>query len=152
MKFPVKFSRFKGAAPAGSIALGSDAAPTTQLPAATMDNLLSCRFNNINGWPIHRVAVVYRPPSGALALTAQMWFWESNIGRWFAVGDAKALAANAVTFFDVIGLGDMPATDTSGNTNTMGSIAQVLVVTDPGAAPDGEHIIALAPDLTTAPF
>lgn len=149
MRFPAKFSRFKGGG--GTPALGSDTVPTGNV---NQDNILYSKFTSINGWPASRVAVVYKAPSGSLALNADMYFFEENIGMWFKItASPVALTPGRVTFFDVVALMDLPNT-LKGNDDpapSSGSIAQMLIVSDPGAAPNGEHIFAMGPDLTTTP-
>lgn len=150
MRFPKSFSRFKGTVPAGAIALGGDgAAPTA--PPGSYDNVMVSRFSNTNGWPCHRVAVVYKAPSGVLALSATMWFWEDNLQAWFQIGDPQNLTPGKVAFFDVVALLDVPHVAADMNSVTAGSIAQALVVADSGGAPNGEHKFAVGPDLTTSP-
>ena len=154
MFFPAVFKRYKGTPVVGATALGSDggASLTTPLSQLTVrDNLLPTKFVNVHGWPIHRVAVVYLAPSGSLALNADMYFWEESIGGWFRINQTSPLALppGIVTFFDTIALLDGSIAQANLQSGGAGSIAQMLVVTDPGAAPNGLHSFAMGPDLTT---
>ena len=148
MRFPVAFTRWVGTAPAGGVALGSDTLPTTA-PKATMDNLLASRFQNINGWPCHRIAVTYKGPTGAIALTARMYFWEDETQAWYQVGGQVTMQPSQVSFFDVIALLEMPNTEANLQNATPGSISQILIVDDVGGSPPGEYQFAIGPDLTT---
>jgi hypothetical protein len=149
MKFPASFTRYVGTVPAGKTALGADTLPTAR-PAATMDNLLASKFNNINGWPAHRVAVVYNGPAGAPNLTATMYFYEDATAAWYQIGAAGTLVSGQVTFFDVIAIMEMPNTSADLANATPGSIAQVLIVAAPGGSPpSGPYEFAMATDLTT---
>jgi len=58
MRFPANFARYVGTPPTGGVALGDDVLPAGRAPVS-QDNALFCRFNNVNGWPVHRVAVAY---------------------------------------------------------------------------------------------
>ena len=146
MRFPRMFKRYDTVIPPGGHALGSDTTPTTTPPTASVtDNLMVSRFSNINGWPCHRVAVVYRGPPGAPPLPAELYMWEEQTQHWYQIGAPVSLVPGAVAFFDVVGVLD-------GNdalTPTAGSIAVFLRVTDPGGTPAGEYVFAVAPDLTT---
>ena len=145
MRFTSKFSRFKGAPGPG---LGDDTVPTTAPTPGPNANLMCSRFSNVNGWPCHRIAVTYRGPESAIPLPATMWFWEELTQYWYQIGATVNLNPDAVTFFDVVGL--LEGSQASPDVNpTAGSIAALLIVDDPGGAPNGEHIFAMGPDLTT---
>jgi hypothetical protein len=149
MKFPATFTRYVGTVPAGKIALGADTLPTGR-PEATMDNLLASRFNNVNGWPAHRIAVVYNGPESAPALTATMYFYEDSTSAWYQIGAAGTLTSGEVTFFDVIAIMEMPNVSADLANATPGSIAQILIVEAPGGTPpNGAYQFAMATDLTT---
>lgn len=155
MRFHHKFSRFKGAVPAGEIALGVDVDPTTLgldagATARAQTNVFQARFANTNGWPSHRIAVGYKPPSGALALVATAYLYDVLSGYWFRVDVAGAsLVANAITYFDFVSVPELPATLQNLDQGVGNAADFYLLVTDPGAAPAGEHLFTLAPDLTT---
>jgi len=150
VRFPMKFSRWVAPVPPGQIALGADVVPVGQHPSSnTMGNLMVSRFANINGWPCHRVAVTYKGPIGAPALPATLWFWEELTQHWYQIGATVNLALDKVTFFDVVGLLDGPNSQGEILNPTAGSIAVLLLVTDPGGTPAGEYTLAMAPDLTT---
>lgn len=151
MRFFKKFSRFKGVVPPGEIALGADAAPTTELPnVAEMSNLLVSQVTSMNaGWPIHRIAVIYHGPALAVDIPATMMFYEELTGRWYGVGGTVDLKPDKVVFFDTVGLLDRAPVGPDAIEPKSGNLACVLLATNPGGAPNGEHIFALAPDLTT---
>jgi hypothetical protein len=155
MRFHHKFSRFKTVIPAGEIALGADVDPTTLAIDAAADargqtNVLHARFANSNGWPCHRIAVGYHPPSGALALVATAYLYDVLSGFWYitdAVG--TSLVANKITYFDFVSVPELPAVERYQDQGVGNQCDFYLLVTDPGAAPAGEHLFVLAPDLTT---
>jgi len=143
MQFPCSFTRYKGG---GGTALGSDTIPSIP-PLSSQDNILFSRITDTNGWPAQRIAVTYLPPSGSYSLTGALYFWEYHTG-WIQIGASTPIAAGVATFFDVVS--QLPAT-VAPNGNVLsggGSLALCLVVTDPGAAPSGAHVFAVAADLT----
>lgn len=124
MKFSHVFNRWKGAAQPTNvpILLGGDSVPTTpgqnRPNKSTMDNLVTSRFRDTNGWPCHRIAVLYKPPSGTTALDADMYMYEDTLDTWFRVNGVAGsgnILANAVTFFDCVGLLDLPVTSNNLN-------------------------------------
>jgi len=155
MRFPCSFKRYVTTVPAGGKVLGADAVPTTA-PTTSMDNVLFSRFANINGWPVHRVAILYTGPVGALNLPAQPYMWDDATQAWHAIGAAATLKPNVVTFVDVVALLDLPHASSAeggvleGPPNS-GSIAQALVISSGGADPGGTYTFAMGPDLTTFP-
>jgi hypothetical protein len=160
MRFHVGFQRYKGTVPTGKIALGADTLPSTAPNPKTMDNVLFCKFDNINGWPCHRVAVVCNQKSGtatSVALAGQMFIFETRTQAWHAVdASATAIPMNQVVFFDVVALLTRPPMLSSqvegldGAVET-GSIEAMLLITDPNTTEDGEYDFAIGADLTTAP-
>ncbi len=148
MKFPASFTRYVGTVPEGGVALGADTLPTGR-PLATMDNLLASRFQNINGWPCHRVAVTYVGPAGAPTLSASMYFYEDTTETWYLIGAPVTLTSGTVAFFDVIAILEMANTEASLANATPGSISQLLIVSASGTIVDGAYLFAMAPDLTT---
>jgi hypothetical protein len=69
MRFPTVFKRQKGSASSDPV-LGGDSAPTTTAPAATADNVLSCRIRDVNGWPVQRIAVCFSQVGFAYTVTS----------------------------------------------------------------------------------
>ncbi|GAC1475526.1 MAG: hypothetical protein PVSMB8_00040 [Vulcanimicrobiaceae bacterium] len=161
MRFPTMFRRWKGAGNPGLTVLGADVVPvdasSVQIPPneQKLDNVMSSRFVSINGWPTHRIALVYKyiGGGGAIALPTTMWFWEEQTRRWYQIGASQNVTVDRVFFFDVVALLDRSKAgpDASSLESLEGSISQLVLATDPGAAPDGEHQFAVAPDLTTTP-
>jgi hypothetical protein len=147
MKFPASFIRYVGTVPEGGTALGADTLPAAR-PNATMDNLLASRFQNINGWPCHRIAVVYTGPEGAPDLTASMYFYEDTTEAWYQIGASQSMTPGTVTFFDVVAILEMANTEQNLQNATPGSISQLLIVQASGSVA-GEYQFAMAPDLTT---
>jgi len=150
MKFPVVFKRYVGG-PEGEPVLGDDELPSGKAHI-TQDNALFCRFNNVNGWPVHRVAVTYayQGEGDAPTLTGTMYFYEDTTATWYQIGASGAsMVPGTVTFFDVIAILEMPNTTSNLANATPGSIAQVLIVNTVEDAPDGTYLFGMAPDLTT---
>jgi len=158
MKFSRTFDRWKGPGQPTSVPvlLGADTVPAAgggnRPNATTQKNLVTSRFVSINGWPCYRIAVLYLPPAGAIALNGDMHMYEDTLDAWFRVNGTPGVAnilANAVSFFDCVALLDLPHTGSDLGENLLGTLAQLLVVADPGAAPNGLHRFAMAADLTT---
>jgi hypothetical protein len=150
MRFPTIFKRILPAT-AGTKTLGTDTVPGAGVPPdSSADNLLVAKNNNINGWPVHRVAVTYFTDAGApIDLTAKMYFYEEASARWYLIGQGT-LKNGQVTFFDIISLADPPQTQKNLAAGNSGSISQILIV-DAGAAPNGNYVFTMGPDLTTFP-
>jgi hypothetical protein len=152
MKFPVKFERVEGTT------LGADVVPVGRETSAQLDNLLEVgRPQNVNGWPLHRIAVGYiAPTSSPPSLTADLYVWDDNAAAWFLV-DSKALvkpksaATGAITWFDCVGLLEPPVNRKSmdDGSPSYGGVAFLLIVDDPGGSPSGTYTFTMAPDLTT---
>lgn len=152
MRFPAMFKRFKPAS-GTEVALGSDVPPTLP-PSSQPDNLLACRFSNVNGWPVHRIAVIckYVGTGSPSPLTGDMYLFETQTQSWHRINkDTVDIVPGVVTFFDVVALLDMPNTLASLDAALAGSISSVLVVADPNNTANGEYDIAMGPDLTTFP-
>lgn len=158
MQFHKVFTRYVGTPPAGGKPIASDVLPVDgagnqRAPSEqTEDNCLYCGFRNLEGWPVHRVAVAYKAPAGAVeTVTATMYIWESQLGAWIQIGAAGVLTPGQVTFFDCVALLDTPATLAGLNQGspTRGSMAQLIII-GAGAAVTGAHTFALGADLSTA--
>lgn len=155
MRMPKSFSRYKTVVPAGGVVLGTDVVPNGAngadgtAPSPTTDNLLFMRFANNAGWPLHRVAVGYnyRGAGVAIALPASLYLWDALTQRWYLTTTAN-LTADKIVFFDSVALIDPMASQTDATRPSAGSLEALLIVTDPGAAPSGEHRFALGADLS----
>jgi len=153
MRFHHLFRRYKGAVPVGEIALGADADPTASLDPVSLvpgTNVLHARFMNNSGWPPHRIAVGYKGPPGAIALNVVAYIYDGLSNAWYSVGPSGAtLVPNAISFFDFVSVPELPTVAQNLDKAVGTSVDVYLRVTDPGAAPAGEHVFVLAPDLTT---
>lgn len=170
MQFSKIFYRWKGGAqpatgqPGGPIAadnnsaqtLGADTVPAVNTNAMpnlrAMSNLVTTRFTSVNGWPGYRIAVLYKAPSGTLALNADLYMYEKNLDMWFRLNQttgAGNLTPGVVAFFDCMSLMDFPHAQADLQGVGEGSFEGLLVVGDPGAAPAGLHSFAMAPELTS---
>ena len=144
MKFPCVFTRSLSG---GAGNLGTDTLPSAA-PTKILDNVLYSRFSNINGWPIHRIAVLFNGPTNITA--ARMFFFESTTGMWFKIGADAAMTSGSVTFFDTVAIAEPPPVGANALQGaTDGSIMQFLQVDKPGAAADGTYTFAMAGDLST---
>lgn len=145
MRFHTKFIRNKGAGAAEPL-LGSDTAPTTK-PRPNQDHVLSAHVKASWGHPVHRIAVAYKPPSGSLALNGDLYLYDGLTDSWFKLtgSGAGSIKAGEVSYFDMPAVSDRmlkPQDEESANHAAGFDVA--LVVTDPGAAPDGAHLFAMA--------
>lgn len=147
MKFPVSFTRRVGGS--GSVVvLGADAVPTAA--PTGQDFILAAPVSNTNGWPTHRIAVIYAGPASALELPADLYMWESTIGGWFKLNQAKRiLVPNQVNFFDVVGITPSSPIGSDLAGSNPGGLVLALVVATVAGTPDGTYSFAMAPDLTT---
>lgn len=155
MRFHRMFLRSKpsGAHPT----LGADAVPTGAPTEPLPDNMLSIAFRDINGWPVHRIAMAFKgsvAPGANLAATA--WVWDGLSETWYQLGPAAVvLEPNRIAFFDFLGVPEFPGVvatriDASGNLPSVGRAAEVVfIVTDPNGVADGDYTFVIAPDLTT---
>ena len=147
MRLQKSFTRRKnGAGPVP--VLGTDGAPGTPptgAPSSATDNALVASFDNMAGFPVQHIAVSYRGPAAAVALTAQLWVYDYLTDAWYETGEPGELTPNRVAFFDVPVLAQPPTTGL--DTTTSGSIAAMLVVQD-AVTPDGEYVFAMGPDLS----
>jgi hypothetical protein len=151
MNFHRVFYRYLGGGgPPGSIVLGTDTV-LTRAPTGNDDNIMFSNVKNIDGWPVHRVAVGYVAPTGTAALPATGYIWEAQLGAWLQVGPAGTLTPGQVTFFDTVALIDS-SVNQSGldqGSPSRGNLAFMLIVGATGA-PNGVHKFAIGADLSTA--
>lgn len=145
MRFPLVFSRFKAGGP-GDPVLGGDTIPTGMVSSKTHSNVLFSRFSNAHGRPAERIALLYKAPSGSLALNYSAYIFEDTIGAWFRVATGT-VTPDVVTFFNTVGLIEPPP----GNPEiaSPGSLQLLIIISDPGAAPNGEHKFAVGACLNT---
>ena len=148
MRFPCSFVRYVGATPSGGTSLGGDATPTGPL-TQQLDNVLYSRFSNINGWPIHRIALAYSGSSGVLSTKARIFLYEDSTAQWYQVGADVTIAPGFISYFDVCALLEIPNTQANLVQATSGSVQVFIQVDKPSGAPDGTYSVAVAPDLTT---
>ena len=149
MKFPRTFTRYVGTLPADGIAIGSDTTPTGPLTSQP-DNVLFSRFSNINGWPVHRIAVVYSGPAGAPSVVARGLMYEDSTGAWYQIGADVTMQPGRVSFFDIVALLEMPNVQANLDQATSGSVSFFLQVDAPvGGSSNGAYMFAMGPDLTT---
>lgn len=164
MRMHKKFSRWKGAAPAGGVALGADVVPGAPNYGATAptivspvdaDNVFSHRFLDANGWPAHRIAVAmnYKGVGTPVALPGTIYVYDGLTNRWYQLGPTTSLTDGKIVFFDTLGVtqrskaGDVASLS---DMNTSGeSVLLIVTDTNPAAAPNGEYEFAFAADLTT---
>lgn len=137
MRFHETFTRNKGGS---GTALGSDAAPSIS-PKESQDNVYSGKLYSATG-PSYRLVIGYVAPSGALALDCDVHVWDDFSGKWWLLpgSGAGTLTPGKLASFDL----PVPAervikpSDEDKNQRSTGFSAYVRV-TDPGAAPNGDH-------------
>ena len=150
MRFPSAFKRVKPAA-TGEITLGADVAPNAALgapsppPGPTITNALFCKSIGTSAQPCARLAVAYNYQGAgvALALPADVWFWDGTTQRYYRIQTGKTLTVDTITHFEVPALAPPGDIDKA----TSGNIDAILVVSDPGAAPNGTYVFGWGPDL-----
>ena len=99
------------------------------------------------GDSVFRIAIAYQPPSGTLALDADVWLWDGLTQHWYklAGGGAGVINADAVNYFDMPAFSDLILKPSQQEKVSFGSGFDVYVeIRDPGAAPNGHHVFALA--------
>jgi len=124
-------------------------------PADTVDNVLIAPYFSDQGWPAHRVAVTYMTDAVApISLNAQLWLYDHETDHWYKQGTAMAgnLLVDQVTFFDVVAIVSSKMRKADLATPTQGCIEAMLIVKDPGVAPNGVYTFGMAADLTTLPI
>ncbi len=148
MKFPAMFTRLKPAT-TGQITLGDDAVPAAGTGPTTQNNVLSYQFNNINGWPVHRIAVLYSGPSAAIALKSNLYFYDEATKDWHRINATvdQLLTPNVVAWFDVVALAERAPTLSNAG-EVQGNLTVMLNV-QTGSTPDGTYKFAMGADLTT---
>jgi hypothetical protein len=145
MYFPVKFTRTVSG---GTGTLSPATSAPTGRPTEASDNQLLYKCIDIDGWPVHRIAVVYGG-TGSATITADCYFYEENTATWYKVNGASPSTLNkgCVSFFDVP-TSFTQVTRTS-NPNPPAGNGAVALVPITGGLADGTYTFALAPDLTT---
>jgi len=154
MRFPKKIVRYLGAGL--SPLLGSDADPTTLTPAQQAaykgkDNVLTARGNNINGFPVQRVAAgyVFDGVGAPGNMPVSVFVFDDNTGRWFKIANAAlAIPLNTIVFLDVCTLLDFPNTREGEGMQSTGALEIAIVPQAPAGAPDGTYSIVLGCDVS----
>jgi hypothetical protein len=155
VKAPFVFTRRKGGA--GPVPLlgsdGTSGVPNAGESGATQDNCCYSKRSDVNGFPVQRIAVTYTTTAaGPVSLNARIYMFEDNTRTWYQVGAQQALVFNAVTFFDVVAVMDMPSGNRDLNASNPGAPRMQLIVDDPGAgAANGTYTFTMTPDLTNSP-
>lgn len=138
MRFGKHFSRRVGAGT--SPVLGSDAVPAAPPSDKSNDNQLSWRANNVNGFPIQRVAVGYRCTVAGSSLVATLYVYDEDSFAWF-LASTGLLTLGTVTYLDVPVLSDSVA-------NSSGGLEMCLVVAAAGGDLDGTYTFSIGADLS----
>lgn len=141
------FTRYKGAPPPGGVVLGADpadpnASPTLPGPPGLQDTVVGVRTMTVSGSAIKRMGVSYKGQPAAIALSAQMWFYETATERWYALEAAKNITPDRITFFDV------PATlENTSSSYTSGTAVQAYLYVADGATPAGRYDFGFIPSI-----
>lgn len=155
MKFPVVFTRWKGA---GGKALGGDR-PLAIGRNLALDNTIAARSVSINGWPLSRIVLAGNCPGGAVstALPVACYVFEDTLGIWIPLPQSASTltvgtttAPSAPVFFDAMSMQD--ANDTAQGGAAGPGNGLFMVVVDDNATGVGRYDFALAAELTTKPF
>lgn len=139
MRFQKAFSRWVGSAPAGSVALGTDVAPTTQQPG-TQDRLLGAVAFSSAGPSVQSIAVALAAPPAAGAITCTLYLYEEATGIWHACGASVTVTPGTLAYFPVPAAMDRLV---NGAVESAGGLDAILQVDDPGGLPDGEYRFAM---------
>jgi hypothetical protein len=165
MKFPLMFTRVKPPAATfktlGDDALLVDANSLPRRAATTDDNTLALRIVSINGWPLQRVVLygLYTGVGMPIALPTTLYVFEENLGVWLEVpGSASSItpgtatAPGLPTFYDPMALIDFPHVQADLDAVAPGAATFLVIVSDPGGAPDGTYQFILGGELSSKPF
>lgn len=129
MRFACKFERWVGAAPAGAIALGADAAPTWAVPGP-VDRAVNQRAFAGAAAPVTTLWVGVRAPAGAGTLTVDVYMREELTESWLLLGAALTVTPGTLSKIA------LPAIFGASE-----AIDLALVVADPGGLPNGQYVI-----------
>lgn len=154
MRFHLKFTREYVDGDAGATTLGDDAVPTTK-PVADKDNILSGRHFIMQGFPIYRIAVGYKPPAGVTGkdLTVHVWLWDALSENWYRLTATAGatLKQNEIVYADLPTPGDRivkpsqdGSDDTSERSQSYDVYVQVAALAGGGAGDNGTYTFAVA--------
>lgn len=127
----------------------ADAAPTGT-PAASAGNQFAYQGQDINGWPVHRIAAIYTGPQASIS--ADLYVWEAQTQAWFKVSATPTvLTKNVIAYFPVPTIA--PMAGVTGNIQKSGGLGNgmnvALVPIDPTGLANGTYTFAMAADLTS---
>lgn len=137
MRFPVKFTRWVGAVPAGGIALGTDTVPS--IGPSNQDNLVSARFANINGWPASKLVVGMKGPATVDAKNVSFYIWEERSASWFKLPTTDTLTPDGFVYFTCPTLVDPPQVGSGYSDKSAGCLEVLVIVAANGTIPNGEY-------------
>jgi hypothetical protein len=127
-------------------ALPTDAGSNQEAPTSATDFAISVpRYDSI-GWPAHRLAVGYHGPATAPNLSAQLYVFDKNSQRYYAVGAAVTMTAESISFFSLVCVANQPVTSANMQNSNAGASDYCLIVTPSGAV-NGTYVFSMAPDL-----
>jgi hypothetical protein len=142
--------------PAGCIALGADADPTTlshaeQAAYRGFTNVITSRQANTIGFPVQRVAVgVHYEGAGVpSAVPVAIFLWDDSTQVWYRVQHASAVTVNinSITFVDTPSLLDFPSVQGQG-LRPVGALELAIVASVPTTHPDGTYTIIAGCDVS----
>lgn len=145
-----KFSRWKGGSQPSNVPvlLGNDSIPT-EMPSTANDNVYTHRSSNINGWPVQRLVIGYKAPSGNIALSCTVYVWDTNSQSWFQVGSSRQLMPGKLSYFDSLGLNESAQIRANVEMASSGSTYLAILITDgSNNAPNGEHVFVVGSDIS----
>lgn len=141
------FTRYKTTVPPGGVALGADPSDpnlsvTLPGPPGLQDTVVGVRTMTVSGSGIKRMGVAYKGPAAAIALSAQMFYYETATERWYALEAAKNITPDRITFFEV------PATiENTSSSFTSGTAIQAYLYVADGATPAGQYDFGFIPSI-----
>ena len=139
MRFHAKFERRVGKSDKddGIKDMGTDGPPEGDV-AKQSNCAFSCVRNDINGWPVQRIAVAMQGPAKG-AVIGQLWLHDDLTRAWYEMGGPVEMHPGCISTFDMISLLDVP---------TNKSPVEVYLQVDAKGAAPGRYSFAFAPDVS----
>lgn len=146
MRFPLVFKRRKGGSGPVPV-LGADPDPlasTFPPGAVNVGNMFQTRMEGMTSSDMSSVIVGYKGPAGAIALNVSVYAWEEGTEKWFLCSSGT-VPPDGFSYFKIPNL--LAAAPLAlRDSNVVGTTQYFIRVTDPGAAPAGEHVIYVGGD------
>jgi hypothetical protein len=155
MRFPKKFERYVGEGPAKQ--LGDDVDPTTLTPAEqqdyrALDNVLTARANNINGFPVQRIAVgcAFEGTGTPDPIPLSIFIFDDLSARWYKMHHetGPSITPGEMIFVDCVSLLDFPNTSQAGGMQSVGGTEVAIVPGELVDPPEGTYTFIIGADVS----